>query len=491
MLLNSPHIPYEQLISYAAKELDEFDAEAASIDAHISICNECAGTVSRYRTLRALVYSDFSQDPPPSTVTRAHAIFREERAQAKSSQHVPYEQLIAYAAKAMNDREMAEADAHISTCDECIATVSLYGMVRRLVRSDFSQAPPDSTVARAHSIFRKERVQAKQPSRPWLSIFEIFRSFARPVAWASASMIVLAIALILGQVVVASANDAIPGDVLYPVKINVEALQVMTAFGKDAQAHAYLDIARKRVDEVAVLNEKRRYAYIQSTLTAYEDATQQVVTLVGELSTQDADRAAVLGAEANDNISKHIAVLAALEAKVPNQAKSAIAHAITMSENGALTVEEKVQKGKKGKPAQTLTGTPTPTPTATRTRPGEPPGLQGTRGPFETPPGRLVTPGVPPPKDDTPGPPGPPPSKTPEPSKTPNELGPPPSKTPEPSKTPNAPEPPPSKTPEPSKTPNAPGPPPSKTPEPSKTPNSPGPPPGKVNTPGPPGQHLK
>lgn len=70
-------VPYERLIAYAADELDE--PEAAAVASHLATCAECAATLARFRTVRAVLRSDDSEAPPAATLVRARGLFAQRR----------------------------------------------------------------------------------------------------------------------------------------------------------------------------------------------------------------------------------------------------------------------------------------------------------------------------------------------------------------------------------------------------------------------------
>jgi hypothetical protein len=336
--------------------------------------------------------------------------------------HIPYEQLIAHANRELTESESAVVAAHTAACAECNSTVLYFRSIRGLLRTDYTRYPPAATVVRAQSIFHEYWAKPQPRPQQRAKWSEFFQAKVRPVAAMGLAALILAFMLVLGQSTIAAANEAIPGDTLYPIKIGMENLQLVVGIDKKSKIEFLFTIAQHRIDEIVTLNEIGRYNYISSTTIAYEKATHQAANIVGEVAQENTDNAAMLGAKANADLSKNIAILATLQDQVPDQAKSAIAHAISESQNDRLTIEEQAKPGNKGKtPTQTRPSSPVVLPSATRVMPVDPPGLQKTPGPPAIPPGKFVTPGVPPGRDATSGPPGPPPGqvKTPGPPEAP------------------------------------------------------------------------
>ncbi|CAG0947493.1 hypothetical protein ANRL1_04188 [Anaerolineae bacterium] len=68
---------YDQLIAYAALELDENGI--SQVTTHVNECLECAATVHCYRQVRAFLRLDGMHAPPPHTLARTYAIFSHHR----------------------------------------------------------------------------------------------------------------------------------------------------------------------------------------------------------------------------------------------------------------------------------------------------------------------------------------------------------------------------------------------------------------------------
>jgi len=75
--MDDQHIAYEKLVAFAAGELD--GAVARGVAVHIALCGECAGTVTRFRTIAFLMRTDASQEPPAAVTAKARAIFSRRR----------------------------------------------------------------------------------------------------------------------------------------------------------------------------------------------------------------------------------------------------------------------------------------------------------------------------------------------------------------------------------------------------------------------------
>jgi hypothetical protein len=100
----------------------------------------------------------------------------------------------------------------------------------------------------AHKL-RKERTAPAQ-SRPWHG-----RTAARFAAAGAAALVMLIGA---STYTVAEAASALPGDFLYPVKLETERVRLALAFGEDAKRDVRLELAEERGEEIERLAQKGR-----------------------------------------------------------------------------------------------------------------------------------------------------------------------------------------------------------------------------------------
>jgi hypothetical protein len=180
----------------------------------------------------------------------------------------------------------------------------------------------------------------------------------------AAVSLVTGIALVLGAgSAVAASASALPGDALYGVKRAAEKISLAMHRDPVGRIALQLQFASIRMSEVKAL------------IAAGGDAGEAIDGLADALDGAELDAlhaialgkdSAALLAHVQEMISKHIAVLNEVLAKVPDQAKDAIQKAIDNAEKAKANV----QKGKaKGNPAG---GPPTTPPGNSGTPPGTP-----------------------------------------------------------------------------------------------------------------------
>ncbi|MEE8471143.1 MAG: DUF5667 domain-containing protein [Dehalococcoidia bacterium] len=96
--------------------------------------------------------------------------------------------------------------------------------------------------------------------------------------WAVAVTIILAVLLVGGGTVGASANS-LPGDVLYPVKTATEKVRAFFTFGKEARASLHIDLAERRLREMESLAERNRFVP-ESLLNVMRLETEEAIDML-------------------------------------------------------------------------------------------------------------------------------------------------------------------------------------------------------------------
>lgn len=147
--MNAQHIADEILVAFAADELTPTDAQIVA--SHTASCAECAKTVARFKTIRFLVRTDESRDPPLAAVMQVRSIFR---AYPTLDSHITEEQLVAWAAGELNAPDAQMVAEHLAQCVDCSKTATTFKTIFSAMRTTDSHEPPRLTVMRARSIFR-------------------------------------------------------------------------------------------------------------------------------------------------------------------------------------------------------------------------------------------------------------------------------------------------------------------------------------------------
>jgi len=148
--------------------------------------------------------------------------------------------------------------------------------------------------------------------------------------------IILAIVLTLsalGGGTAYAAQDSLPGDALYPVKLGTEQLRMMLPGNDVAKAQRALSFAERRMGEIEALAEKGRPQYIGLAVEGYDNAVNMTLARIERAG----DRGLATGnitARVAEATTRHLSALDTVYDMVPPGAKEAITHARNVSETG-------------------------------------------------------------------------------------------------------------------------------------------------------------
>jgi hypothetical protein len=282
------------------------------------------------------------------------------------NQHIDYELLLAYAADELESDGRQAIATHIASCIDCANVVRRFRLISFVMRTDDSREPPPATIARAQAIFAQNR-----PTRAsfWQSLANLsFPAFstqqlARAVVLA---VFVLANLVVYGGIgaIVASAQETIPGDALYSVKLNLESIQLAVTWDTGDRVGRHLAFADSRTNETVVLVALQRLAEIPGTLTAFEKEVDLVVVTFELLAKQNFQRAQMLGPGIEGAMARQTTTLANLRDVAVEAIKPALERAIAVS--NARRVAVQVLATQPPRPTSTPSATRLLEPTSTR-----------------------------------------------------------------------------------------------------------------------------
>lgn len=145
----------------------------------------------------------------------------------------------------------------------------------------------------------------------YVSVAGLLIRRAQPVliAFAVAAGVLLAL--------LTASRDALPGQVLYPVKQTYEVVQVALAVTPGRKAALYLAFAQTRISEIQALAASGDYESVHKTIKAYE---QELISANESLNTagdENAVEVVLVGSQAVDTLQRSEAVLHALVRSSP------------------------------------------------------------------------------------------------------------------------------------------------------------------------------
>ncbi len=217
------------------------------------------------------------------------------------------------------DRDLAQALASLNRDPQSRGsqaeseTADLVDLAVRL-RAEFSPSEPSAGFMSAGRIRLENRLRGRPASdRPTPQRVAPRRwGLVRRLAFACLS---LALALSVGSAGIAyAAQDTLPGDSLYGVKLSIESARLALAIDPDARVRLLTVFADKRIGEASALINTNREGDLRWALEEYQAEIAEVQILAGDLPASD--RSAVL-AEIQAHLQLHIEVLEAVRDRVP------------------------------------------------------------------------------------------------------------------------------------------------------------------------------
>lgn len=135
-------------------------------------------------------------------------------------------------------------------------------------------------------------------------------------------IVILVVSLFGGGTVYASQN-ALPGDALYSLKLQIEDMQIQFA-SEDVDQDLYLQYANERVSEIEALIEEGRYADISIAMKGYSHAFIEAMA-----TSEEGEETEESKSEIYIGLSNSLEVLTGLMAEVPEEAYPGLEVALT------------------------------------------------------------------------------------------------------------------------------------------------------------------
>ncbi len=269
------------------------------------------------------------------------------------SHPILFEDLIAYAAGTLDAQASAVVASHLDICAECTSTILRFQAIGEILRTDDTQVPSPRAILRAQKLYA-QRPRMRQPSwleTGWMQLFSS-RNFSPVTAILVLLLINLIVYVGFSSVL---AQNATPGDWLYPLKTTMEELDLKTTRSDGGKAQLHLALAGKRVEEIRTQVERQEFQKIPETAATYETHVEGASGFLNSVFQRDLDQAKQLAQALNQNLSHHVETLTTLSQSVPDEIKPALQHAIATS-GSAISVALRVLS------TPVLTGQRTPTP---------------------------------------------------------------------------------------------------------------------------------
>jgi len=196
---------------------------------------------------------------------------------------------------------------------------------------------PSSSFKVKARVWLMDQIHERQPVTKW----PCFRynnwtkqiPLRRRFSMASVILVIILTVSALGGGTVYAAQDSLPGEVLYPVKLATEQVRMMLPGDDVAKAERALGFVERRMGEIETLAERGRLQDMSLGVQGYNDALN--TTLAGiERASNRGLATGNITARVAEATARHLSVLDKVYDMVPDEAKTAIAHARNVSETG-------------------------------------------------------------------------------------------------------------------------------------------------------------
>jgi len=198
---------------------------------------------------------------------------------------------------------------------------------------------PSPSFKLKNRVWLMEQIHGRQAATRWP--WSRYDGQMKPIAYVkrfsmSMASAILAIVLALSALGAGTAyasQASLPGDTLYSVKLGGEELTMMLVRDDISRAERALSFAERRVGEMETLAEKGRPQDLDLAVEKYGYAINMTLTEIEQARNRGLDTGNVT-ARVAEATSRHFLVLDEVWDVVPDQAKTAMAHARNVSETG-------------------------------------------------------------------------------------------------------------------------------------------------------------
>ncbi len=214
--------------------------------------------------------------------------------------------------------------------EECVAQHPDQGLIlsELLPVAQMLRSAPATVPSLDFRMDARQRLLARLPAR-----------HPRPATWLTGRLmflrvvVILLLVVVLATSVVTASAQALPNDVLYPVKRSIEQARLVFTLDKVGSGDLRLAFAAERLKEVERLIDIGRGADATVAIDNFADQMRSVVAIAQAMP--DTIERADLIARVAASVESSSAVLSAAQARLPESAQDALARARTLLTDGA------------------------------------------------------------------------------------------------------------------------------------------------------------
>jgi hypothetical protein len=194
-----------------------------------------------------------------------------------------------------------------------------------------------ATIKAKARVWLMDRIHGRQTVTKWPR--SRYKSQVKPISHVrmfSRASVILVIVLALsaaGGGTAYAAQDSLPGDALYLVKLSTEQVALLLPGDDVVKAGRALSFAERRMGEIEALVEEGRSQDLALAVEKYGYALNMAIARMERARNRGLDTGNVT-ARVAEATARHLLILDGVWDKAPDQAKAAIAHAREVSERG-------------------------------------------------------------------------------------------------------------------------------------------------------------
>jgi Domain of unknown function (DUF5667) len=179
--------------------------------------------------------------------------------------------------------------------------------------------------------------------------------------------IALVLLLVFGMVagtsgVARAAQNALPGDLLYPVKTSLERASIVVAVGDAAKANLHIRFAQRRLAELHALLLENHDGAVAATVSSFEEHINSAIRHLIALQAQDPTKARALAVTLQDVMQEQTGTLRVLAAGASEPTREQIERILLISSGVISLVDQTIPSPDETEVAiETSTSEPTST----------------------------------------------------------------------------------------------------------------------------------
>ncbi len=210
-------------------------------------------------------------------------------------------------------------------------------------RPEFIRASSQRLMAQLQRESRSQ-TQSRQPhSSFWQNLFT-----SKKIAFQFALVIIVVFStLFFSSGLALAAQNALPGEMLYPVKTSFETAQLAVTFSPVKAAQRHIQYADRRLVEMQSLSVTGQYDDFETTINNLDQHITQALQVLQSESIKDASQTKELAKEIERSLSKQEQTLAYLKTKAPAKSQVALQRAVEISAQG-VGIAQKVIEASSG-----------------------------------------------------------------------------------------------------------------------------------------------